>query len=361
MLMALIATICTMVPTDLQESRKTYEAFQQVEKSGMKTKEEVLKNAGVNSYEELVSKTKTLGERAAGFFTFVNIVQFTAAAIVVVACGWLFGIYFISLLMLIPIIGWEVLLYLLSFALTIGGSYMDETWQMSLVLPGCFVLVGALLLTLHQHFDRTDNYRLRECAFGTIGAICFVVWLVVAVYYQSYVIGFMSILALLNAVGFYVAFGPLCIYLGFERDSAVMRGTFAGFVLLVIYCTLTLLHIETKALTVFMPALQFMGAFVYFLGLLIMSSTWYWNRGWGYWPLQILTIVSGVIALFLGTVFGMSSLLGVGGTFFYIYLIEKYCEFSWKAAGWAWGLLGLGGLLYAFVYIAKAYPQYFIF
>jgi len=351
--------LCTFMLTagDLHELRKDYEAFQRIEKSTSKTKEDVLKNANVSSYDELVDKTKSIGERVGGFFTFVNIVQVSAALLIILAACWLFGFYFLGLILLVPVIAWEVILYLLSFTLAISGSYLSESYQLMSVLPGCMLFPAVLFLTLKTHFGESRDY---EKAVGIVAALSFLVWLPIAVYYQSYVVAFMAVLALVNAIGFNVGVGPLCVFLGFEDDKAMVRGTFAGFVLLVIYCSLSLLHVQTLALTIFMPALHFVGAFVYFLGLLIMASKWY-SRNWSYWPMQILTIASGIMALFLGSVFGMGSLLGIGGTFFAIYLIEKYIELSWNSIGIAWGLLGLGGLMYGFVYLARTYPQYFLF
>jgi hypothetical protein len=77
--------------------------------------------------------------------------------------------------------------------------------------------------------------------------------------------------------------------------------------------------------------------------------------------MQAIVIGSGVAALYIGTVFGLTMLAGVGGTFFYIYVLEKYYEIPWKGVGWAWSTLFLAGILYGFVIFAQRHPQYFIF
>ena len=76
--------------------------------------------------------------------------------------------------------------------------------------------------------------------------------------------------------------------------------------------------------------------------------------------MQIITIASGVGAFFFGATFGINALLGIGDTFFVLYLLEKYAEIPWKEVGWAWGLLGLSGLLYASAWVASKYPEYFL-
>lgn len=57
----------------------------------------------------------------------------------------------------------------------------------------------------------------------------------------------------------------------------------------------------------------------------------------------------------------MPTLSGVGGTFFYLYIIELCYEIPWRGAGWAWSLAGLAGLLYGFAWFAQQHPQYFLF
>ena len=112
----------------------------------------------------------------------------------------------------------------------------------------------------------------------------------------------------------------------------------------------------------------FMGAFVYYLGLLVMSNKWYacpkvadGERNVSrYLLMQVVTIASGFAAFYIGSTFNIGSLLGIGGTFFTIYLLEKYYEIPWKGVGWAWSLLGVALALYFFVGFATQNPQYFI-
>ncbi len=98
-----------------------------------------------------------------------------------------------------------------------------------------------------------------------------------------------------------------------------------------------------------------------------MSSKRYgWNekdettRFRRYLQMQVVTVISGVAALYLGATSGIGTLLGIGGTFFAIYLLEKYYEIPWSGVGWAWSLVGVAVALYFFVGFAEQHPQYFV-
>lgn len=97
---------------------------------------------------------------------------------------------------------------------------------------------------------------------------------------------------------------------------------------------------------------------MFYIGLLIMSSKWYASAN--YWFMQLLTIGAGIGALYFGNIYGIGLLSGIGGTFFCLYLIEKYGELPWKTVGYSWGLLGFGVLVSVLAKIALTNPQYFI-
>ena len=114
------------------------------------------------------------------------------------------------------------------------------------------------------------------------------------------------------------------------------------------------------------------GYFVFYLGMLTMSSK-YWSYessspdgsytlNWGkYLAMQFLTFCAGVGALYIGSIYQIDLLMGIGGTFFVLYLLEKWYDLPWDGVGWAWSLLGLSGFLYFFVIVAQKHPEYFLF
>jgi hypothetical protein len=75
--------------------------------------------------------------------------------------------------------------------------------------------------------------------------------------------------------------------------------------------------------------------------------------------MQALTIASGVLALYIGNTENIPLLRGIGGTFFVLYLLEKYYELPWDKIDWIWSLLGLAGILYATSLVVRLYPHYF--
>ena len=76
--------------------------------------------------------------------------------------------------------------------------------------------------------------------------------------------------------------------------------------------------------------------------------------------MQGLTVISGVIALYVSSVWQISVLKGISGTLFALYAIEKYCELPWTKKTWAWATLGLSIILYACAWLIRSYPELFL-
>jgi hypothetical protein len=168
---------------------------------------------------------------------------------------------------------------------------------------------------------------------------------------------------------------PGCIALGWEEEKKVPKSTLASLALLAVYIGTTLSgNSAPDDIKLFERGGLFMGAFVYYLGLLVMSSKWYsWKKCYEpekkkvvrqcspqYLIMQAITICSGLAAFYLGSSYQISSLLAIGGTFFTIYLLEKYYEIPWKGVGWAWSLLGVAFALYFFVGFTGQHANYFV-
>lgn len=303
-------------------------------------------------------------QRLQGFLTFANIVLFTASILLVVAVGWLCHLYLVPLLRQIPPIGYELLLYGICLATIVGGRFFPGNLGEWIALPGCLGYVGALSYTqflhksvLEQFFTRTriDLFRL------SLLYLC-LFWSVVAIIYHSSMIGFLAVIALEAFLGFVVVVFPLHYMLGFTDQPSTLRATAASFVLLSFYLIVRIFQIQLPYFSVFAPGLVFMGAFVYYIGLLILSSRYNQHANfWKYLGFQALTICSGIAALFVGSFWQFSTLQAIGGTFFFLYLLEKYFELPWQQKQWAWATLGLAIILYSTSLVAKQYPQYFLF
>lgn len=302
-------------------------------------------------------------QRLRGFLTFVNIALFTASTLLVVAIGWLCHLYLVPLLRRIPPVVYELLLYVVCLSAIVGGRLFPSSIGEWIALPGCLGYVAALSYTHFLHKSAVDPFyaRMRANAFSFNTLHLCLFWSVVAIFYHSSMIGFLAVMALETFLGFVVVVFPLHYMLGFVDRPSTYRATAASFVLLVFYLSVRIFQIQIPYFSVFAPGLVFMGAFVYYIGLLILSSRWSQSvTFWHYLGFQGLTICSGIAALFIGSFWQFSTLQAIGGTFFFLYLLEKYFELPWQRQQWAWAMLGLAIMLYGTSLVAKQYPQYFL-
>lgn len=282
-----------------------------------------------------------------------NFIYFTYFLYVVAGVIGVTGLALVFMLLGLPGAVWEVIIY----AVCIGLIAIGNVWPAFL---GCLGLIGGFTLSLKLHAPKDA-----KGGPTVLSALCLVAFTVVALLYKSSLIGFMSVAALESLLGFSVLVLPLCIGIGFRDEDAMARGTVASFVLLAAGVAIGLVakyspgHEVLPYVMPFQSGLLWLGTFVYFTGMLIISSRWYATKG-NFWPLQILTILSGIGAVYLGQVLDVGILSGIGGTFFVIYLLEKYVEVTWKRVHFAWGLVGGALLLGGAAFFANQHPQYFL-
>ncbi len=304
--------------------------------------------------------------RVKGWFSFVHILWVMAGGLLVVSLGWLTRLYLVRILAVIPPSAYEGLIYLACVASMVGGRWFAPDLGAVIALPGCIGLIGGLYFTQTRHGERIRAFfeRRNWSAPVVVGLLLAGAWAPVAIAYESRLIGTMSVAALQSALGFSVLVAPLCVGIGFRSRDVIPRSMASAFVLLGAALTLEIQGVKHPTVAVFLPGAIFLGTFVYFVGLLIVSSKLYpWpdKERSGYPAMQILTVVSGLTALAIGSVWEVGSLRGVGGSFFFLYVLEKFFELPWKRAGWAWGSLCLALLLYGAAFVAREFPQYFLF
>lgn len=342
---------------------------------------------------EIASITST-AKASQGFGAFLNtLIVFAGVALLLSFIG-LVGYYLRDLLLAIPATVYEGVAYLLTSAIFVGCyfSHPFDLWFLSiqplwLLVPGALGFAGCLYLSYFLHWvpseqkaegeilgTRTKFYAgpgLKQFHINLAG-LCAVTWGTLAVVYHEgfpnagipHFLAFISVTALQAYLGFSVITVPGCIAMGWTEKDAVPRSTLSSLVLLTLFVSPAVMGAAVpETLRVFERGCIFMGAFVYYLGLLVMSSKWYSNnkqRQGRYWLMQAITVASGIAAFYFGSSFHIPALLGIGGTFFTIYLLEKYYEIPWKGVGWAWSLLGVALAMYFFVGFAGHNPQYFI-
>jgi len=218
-----------------------------------------------------------------------------------------------------------------------------------IAFTGCLFLAGAIILSAHLR-----NVDPSELRFFTI---LFVVFTPMAILHDSSWIGFLSVGALMGMLGFSMAVTPLCYAIGFKDEDSVGIGTAAAFYVLIAFVLYRIFLPTAPYVHVFESGALFLGSFVGYLGLLIISSKWYeTDRNYAF--KQLMTIGAGIAALYIGTVFGIGELQKIGGTFFALYLIEKVIEIPVDSArGYAVVGLMISGTIYGIFYFTKLYPE----
>lgn len=289
-------------------------------------------------------------------------VIFLAGLFLVIALVGLTLYYFGPVLRSLPYELYEIVAWAACFT----GLLSQRLWPMTaywLVIPGAMAVLPCFWLTKALHFPGLDT---RGASARAASTVCLVIWGSFALLYRNPLLGFLAVAALQTRLGFSVFAMPLCYFFGFTEKDAIPRSMGASFIMLAVYVFGSSAGAGHWILDVFGPAMLKLGAFVYFTGCLIVSNRYYHRAAHDsavdaqYVLLQLLTIMSGSAALYLGALLEIPVLSGIGGTFFALFLVEKYLEIPWRKVGWSWGLLGLSLGLYFLAGFATAHPRYFI-
>lgn len=291
-------------------------------------------------------------QRAAGALTFINIICVLAIFLLVAGAAALFGSYIKDLLKLftrIPLAVYEALFYLSGVALGAYGLTLGEGTAAYVGLTGCLLIGAAALFSAKHHKAFAEKFNL--------SLICFAVWTAAALLYQSSMLGFLAVTALLGVLGFSVMATPLCYAIGFKNEAAVGKATSAAFGLLAVFAGVRIIGAHLPVVQVFERGALFMGSFVGYLGLLVASSKWYDGKKSNYALFQVVTVLALIGAIAVGSIFGISELQKFGGTFLVLYGVEKMAEIPAKSLrGYAAVALLIGGAIYAFCLFVKANP-----
>jgi len=292
-------------------------------------------------------KTKSL-------FTFTNILLIIAIIITVAAFGSVVGIWIVPLIANMPEIGKIILFYSLD-ALVIILAFLVSSYYSNYI--GFLASLG---------FGGAYFYHLSTCPHHEkIPSVIFIpplcVYTVLAVALHTQLIGFLAVAAFGALLGFSFGIGPLSMYFGFHDEQQAAQAIFPSACLIGIYIARSLGMFDQASyyMEVFDAGIFFIGSFVYFLALLILSSRW--GRDVNYFISNIIMVCSIIAVCLLGfLVDSLSVFRGVGLTFAVFYLLQKYIEIPWGEY-WSCGLLGGGLILIGLGFLLKSYGTYLIF
>ncbi|HZO74283.1 MAG TPA: hypothetical protein VFB60_18925 [Ktedonobacteraceae bacterium] len=264
-------------------------------------------------------------QQFAGAIDFLTLLLVLAVLAVGGAVIYLFRYYVAKLLQLfknVPVIVYEIVFYTASLGCALWGWFLPEPIHSSLGFLGCLFFTGALGFSSSYHRVPVNQFRF--------SVMLFIVWAVVAFLFGSSLIGFIAVGALLSAFGF-SPFLDLVFNDGRHwNDHLFERSTLAAFAVLSLFIGLRLTGTLLPALAVFEFGALFLGSLVGYAGLLYLSTRLPWNYALRhrkrYWGFQAVTIIAGVGALFFGSVFQISELRKIGGTFFVLYCLVKLLE-----------------------------------
>lgn len=383
---ALLITLVTFVASAQQAAgdpaariaaaRRSVIALQETADSGVITRGQAEEGAKryIAQASEAAGKTLTLDElmsapdavtagpvpqltalqRFAGLVTFVNVLWVLAIGVGVASFAFLFGSFvkdLIKALKNVPLEFYEFTFYAGSVGLAVYGRTLSEGVAPYVGLTGCLLFGAALLFTAKAH-------KALKLGGAGVSAVLFAAWSAAAFVYGSSMLGFIAVAAFLSALGFSVIVSPLCYCIGFKDDAALGKATSAAFVILAGAVGIRIAKAHVPALATFEDGALFLGSFVGYLGLLIASSRWYDGKDRNYVLFQVVTVVAGIAALFVGSVFGIGELQKIGGTFFVLYLTEKMFEIPAKSArGYAAVGLVVSAAIFGFSMYVKSNPE----
>ena len=313
-----------------------------------------------------MDEERSVVDRIAGLFSFVNIVWTVAIVGLVATVGpflaYIFGEQLVRIAkalyenVILPthrVGGLEVLAYALSICLA-AQSYRYPPQQASaatmVALSGALALGPCWAYSTALHATGPGD---KDKFLMVTGALLALAFAPLALAHQSQVIGFATLGAAYMALGFVMGafFGGF--YVGFDGKDALIRSVVASAVLVVVFAALRICNADAWALRPFGSAVMVLGNVVYFLGMLIMSSRY---GEYDFRITNIAMLVSLVVVALIGSVFVLPAATNTACVFFVLWAMEKEMEVKWGAAAIAVLFVNFIGLYFAAHYL-HTHPQ----
>jgi len=210
------------------------------------------------------------------------------------------------------------------------------------VIP-CFVYSTGL----HSPFKPNENLF----SFGTFWIS--LTWLPMSLHYNSYILSWLTIVAIYNCIGFSMICTGLCYYIGFESDESMMRVSITSTILIALFTALRVIGVSSTFISLYGSPITTFGSIVLHLAMLIFSYKRYryydYHSYYGekkkipflfnYWFRQSLMVILLLLSLFFGTIWSITGMRNTAYTFTVLYIWEKYAEIH-EQKGWSgWVLI----------------------
>ena len=271
-----------------------------------------------------------------------------------------------KLLKSIPVLFYEFLSVFVTLMIIYLAQFSSAASQAYIVFIGNVLFMLASSLLFYRNRNAIGEFYKRYVRYLPIRPITLLMsiivlnWTLCTVIYQSQLLGVFTIALLLIWRGFGIV--PTSLFYSFRHNGRknLVRGTLGALLLLTIYIIVSIFELNIPYYHNFESGLKYLGSYVFYIGLLIVSNKWVCRRyHFNFWFFQAISIVAGFSALYLGSVYDLSILRGLGGIFLALYMILKPLDFHWRKKRMAWMLLIFGVLLFAVAQVISSYPEFF--
>ena len=281
----------------------------------------------------------TFAQRWVGYVTFLNLAYVVGSAPVALGIAFVFGGIIVQIVAAMRVV-LEIVGYALCATAVFTAWHTDPASQMPYLMAATIGFAFCVAATIWIHELKGDDPRM-------VLVILMVPWAILAIIFNEAAVGFFAVAAFMGLIGFSIGVGPGYYAFGFEREDDMPRATTTAYLLLAAFIAEKLMWPAAPAyVTVFAPGAFWLGSFVAFTGMLIMSWDWYCEGKVAYWPMQILTVATLVGACALGMFFNIEPLPGMAGTFLVFYVASKAVDFAWASpVAIDFALMFAGGVL----------------
>jgi len=328
-------------------------------------------------YQEILNKENEQGisTRITGLFNFINIIWLVAIIGIVISLGPCLytvlkplrkGMWELAILIwhhvIIPLHSYGILelfsYYICMVFVTEGFRYVSIS-GFYIGITGLFGSFAANIYTLFLRIKVKPNNVIY-----VIYNLLFSMYMVpMAIYYQSLLLGWLSVLCFYQAIGFSFICCGLCYYIGFHNEEAMIRVSITSTIVGIVFIVLKYYGVSNYFINPFASALTIFSANLLLLALLIFSSYFYeydsWKNRKNYYIWRQIPMIGFLLGfLFFGNLLHMVGLVNTATVYLVFYFMEKYCDLHYYVSWNIWVLVFIfSAIIYKAALYLHEYPE----